>query len=531
MKVRPVLNKHDIEELLQSHSEYRNCLFARGYLITDNLNVNENEYPFYGNWTKTTFQDYAVLVHKWETFFSLPLGDKTILLIGHAYNPVNMKHDEIELLKDCSSCIGADSFFEEINNWTGVFALFIIDHQTHGIQYLTDAACMKMANYVSYRGNYYVSSHVQLLADVLDLPMTEYAAGIRKTRVYNTGMRWLPGDTTAYEHIHRLGTNLFAEYSNQHTIVKRFYPRKPHADIANQEQFENYTEEIAQLMQNNLRLCMKKWRRPAISLTGGMDSGCTFACSAGITNEFNIFSFDCKEQEGIDSEAARTICKNVGVSHHNYYIPRSNAQVRDYDVLCKLIDHNTAYVMNLAEAEIRKIIVLYRLNEFDVEIKSDVAEIGRVFYERKYGMPMPEVFQARHMAILQTRFFLLPRLQRKTEREYQAYLTKTGIETPSYNYEHSDLIYWEYRSAVAAASSTQSMGMAHTLTFPYNNRSILEKFLSFPHDMRMEDYPQKRIMEKWMPQMLSSDTRVEDKYFGKWRVLIEKLFFKFKTAL
>lgn len=532
VKVRPVLRNRDIEALISEYPQYRDCLFARGYLLTNDQNIDPNEYPFYGEWKKATVYDYTVLVHKDETFFFADENDQTFLLIGHAYNPISMKWDENELIKDCAQYFESEQFFSIINEWTGAFALFVIDHSHHRITGLTDATSMKMCNYTYHDAHYYISSHSQLLADILNLPMTSYAERIRKTKMYNTGMRWLPGNTTAYETVFRLGANLYAQFiDGGHVKTTRFYPIKPHPEINTQEQYDDYVERIYQLLHNNLLLCTKKWEKPAISLTGGMDSGCTYACTKGITDSFKIFSFDCKDQERLDSEAAKEICKRTGTEHYQIYVSRNNNEIPDYGILCEIVDHNTSYVMNLSEEEVRKIIVLHSLNEFDVELKSDIAEIGRTFYDRKYGMKMPKVFNARQIAILQTRFFFMPKLQKETEDEYQKYLTSSGIERPLFNYEHSDLIYWEYRIGLAAASCTLSMGMAHTMTFPYNNRALLELFLAFPHKMREQDYPQQSIMERKMPEMICPEAKVEDRYFGKYRILLEKVFFLYKSIL
>ncbi|MBR0082241.1 MAG: hypothetical protein IJP98_05845 [Clostridia bacterium] len=529
MKVRQVLKQSDIKKLLNEKPQYRDCLFAGGYLLTNDTAIDGNQYPFYGEWNTCSICDYTLYVHRNETFYSFNCSNRVFLLVGHAYNPIRMKWDEHELLKDCSEHFGTDAFFDTINEWTGVFVLFVLDSAGGRVEALTDATSMKMCHYLQNGEKLYFSSHVQMLADLLNLPMTYYAARIRKTRMYNTGLRWLPGKMTTYENAFRLGANLIASFENGKVTVSRFYPRKPHEEVATQEEFDTQVESIYRLIRGNLELCKKKWGNPAISLTGGMDSGCTFACTKGITDSFHIFSFDCKEQERLDAEAAEKICERVGVHHFLYTVPRNNSDIKDYDILCKLIDHNTAYVMNLAENEVRKIIVLHNMHAFNVELKSDIAEIGRAFYERKYGFPMPEALNARQMAIMQTRFFFMPHLLKETEIEYRQYMKETGMEKPIFNFEHSDLFYWEYRIALGASGCTLSMGMAHPLTFPYNNRVLLEKMLSFPHSMRAKDYPQQAIMESKMPEMIGRDVKVEDQYFGKWRILLEKTFFFYKT--
>lgn len=529
--VRPVHTRFDIESLLNNKPELRECLFARGYFVTNDSSINADEYPFYGLWNCEQVDDYRVFVHNNESFYVYYEGKKKYLIIGNAYNPVSLKWKEEDLLKDCARTSTVDEFFNEINNWTGAFVLFVIDD--NGLSALTDASSMKMCNYCVTNSCVYLSSHAQLIADILNCPMTEYAAKIRVTKMYNTGMRWLPGNMTAYKKIYRLGCNLIGEYNKNsgEYSVSRFWPVKMHTELDGSEEYEKQVEKIYELIHNNLLLCTKKWKIPAISLTGGMDSGGTFACTKGITNSFRIFSYDCKEQEKKDSDVAEQICEKVGVKHYQYHIPDNNSDVKNYDELCMIIDHNTSYIKNLAEEEIRKIIFFHRIDDFDVEIKSDVAEIGRAFYSQKYGMKMPKEFTPRQVSLVQTRFVFMPRLFRQTISEYKRHLNEIKLSSSLFNYDHSDLLYWEYRIAITSAYTTMSMGMSHTMTFPYNNRQILDAFLSFPYELRLEDYPQRAIIHNKMPEMIIKNGEVKNKYLGKRRVLLEQWFFKIRSYI
>ena len=528
-KKYPISTKEEIQQIVLEHTEYAECLFARGYLLTDDLSIDTNVYPFFGKWSITKVSGKLLLTHPKEKVYTYETPEYALLLIGHAYNPFNGKYNEEELLRDCcKENFSFDNFLKTVNEWTGAFVVAAID--TEGIRVLTDATSMKMCNFCLHNGHVFFSSHVQLLADLFDYKMTKYAAKLRRTKMYNTGLRWMPGLTTPYREISRLGPNLYAEVKQEKVAIQRFYPTKPHCEINDPKSYKQMVEEISEILRSNMDLCTKKWSRPAISLTGGMDSGAAFAATKGFTDKFTVFSFDCKSAERRDSEAAANICEKVGVPHKQYHIPENEELIEHYADLRKIVNHNSAYVKNLAEEEIRKILYLRKKHDFDVEAKSDVAEIGRVFYERKYGMPMPTTLNERHLSVMQTRFFFMPRLLRQTDRVYRSFLHSTGLETPIYNFEHSDIIYWEFRIGAAAAASTQSLGMLHELTFPYNNRILLEKFLAFPHDIRKKDYPQKQIMLNLMPEIVKQDFQVEDNYFQRRRILLEKCFFKYKTT-
>lgn len=50
-----MLNKENMQELIKNEDfEYKNMLFASGYLFSD-LNLKIEDYPFFGNWGKQKF--------------------------------------------------------------------------------------------------------------------------------------------------------------------------------------------------------------------------------------------------------------------------------------------------------------------------------------------------------------------------------------------------------------------------------------------------------------------------------------------
>ena len=102
------MNKsEEIKEILVEYPQYQEALFVRGYLITNDDFSNLNSYPFYGYWNHSELgklEDGNVLniyYHSKQDFFIYKEGDIIAAIIGHAYNPFDMKYDEVEILKDC----------------------------------------------------------------------------------------------------------------------------------------------------------------------------------------------------------------------------------------------------------------------------------------------------------------------------------------------------------------------------------------------------------------------------------------------
>src|SRR5699024_5766984 len=127
-----------------------------------------------------------------------------------------------------------------------------------------------------------------------------------------------------------------------------------------------------------------------------------------------------------------------------------------------------------------KLIHMYHLDNFDIEVKSWGGEIARVFYERKYGIKLPNKLSERHLSIFQTRYFMAPKLLRKSDCYYRDFMEETQLDKPIYNYNHADLVYWEVRMGSWGTSVYSSQDFANDVTIPLNNRKILDMLLWFP---------------------------------------------------
>ena len=152
--------------------------------------------------------------------------------------------------------------------------------------------------------------------------------------------------------------------------ARRFFPSQKHYELENGE-YDAAAETIALILEKTLRLYLKKWPRCAISLTGGLDSKTTFSCAKDCLDTVKIFSFCCKESERADSKVAARICKRLEIPHIEYQIPDENSAVTGFDELKIIIDHNTAYTMNLSDHEIRKIIYFTAIDDYDVEMSKN----------------------------------------------------------------------------------------------------------------------------------------------------------------
>ncbi len=522
--------RNAIEVITYEFPQYRDILFARGYLVTDNANVQEDQYPFFGIWKSEIIGKYRVLIHPQQTHYVYSINDTCFLLIGHAYNPFSMIHDESKLLVDCAKAYFSSdaNIFQVVNEWTGIFALLIFDRD---LQIVQDCSGIKSVYYGNINGVSYISSHAQLIADLCDLEMDPFIKKLISNRMYKVGNRYLPGDMSPFTQVKHLSANLYLTVSQMGDFRKvRFFPSRSHGMVIDKDDCNNTIQTIYEILHKNIELAARKWDNRYISLSGGMDSRTTLACANGLYEKFKYFSFTSKDTEFIDAAMAHKMCEKIGLAHEIIPIPMSNVEVLDYDVLHKLIDHNDAYVRFLNDSEIRKQITLYKENRIGVELKSWISETVRVFMDRKYGLTHPAILSPRHFSIFQTRFMGSPFLLHKCDSKYADYIRSIGLEKPIFDYEHTDLYYWEFRMGSWGMMVATSLDMCHTITFPWNNRLMLEKFLSLPRNERKRDNIHRQIIALANPA-LSVEEVISNKYYSERRIWLEKLYYFYRTLL
>lgn len=520
--------REEMEALLSDHQQYRDALFCRGYLLTEDDSLDEKAYPFYGTWKEWNIQSYRLLVHPKQDVTVFEEGEQAILLIGHAYDPFTMCLDEKELLSTAAKALSEsrEAFFDCINGWTGIFVLFVLNREPFAVQ---DCAGIKALYYGTVEGHRTFTSHPQLVADLYSLSMDPFVRKLVTNRFYNIGNRYLPGDLSPYAPLMRMGANVTLHWDGDGFSVRRFFPNAPHPEITTEEEYQRAIEESARILSNGIRLASEKWERPAISLSGGTDSKTTLACANGLYDRFLYYSFQSKESEVRDSLAAQKICADVGITHRICPIASENEQVEDFDVLKAILDHTTAYEKNLADNEVRKYIHFYRAELCDVEIKSWISEVVRVFFDRKYGIRMPKKLTPRHFSIFQTRYFLSPRLLHESDRLYRAFMERFGLTEAPYNYEHTDFYYWEVRMSNWGMQVASSQDMCHRVTFPFNNRKLMILMLSIPREKRIDDTMHQDIIKRTNHAISDANIHVKNNYFTSKRIWLEKIYYYYRT--
>ena len=486
----PYYTAEEMRKIMDEKPQYRDKLYCRGFLITTDSAIDMNNYPFYGNWRKITLSDQVTLYcHSSVSAYTVRVGNYTHFLIGHAYNPFTMQEKEEEILNELGDAINtsASKYWEKESELTGVFCVGYVENGK--VIFSTDCTGMQLIFYGTHSGRMYVTSHAKLAADICDFKQTDYVTRLTHSKFYRYWGTWLPGDLSPYAELKRVQPNFSYQWNGAQSefTFKRYFPTKKINEVSRSD-CDKVMAEIAEVMKNNMVLISQKWgKKAAVSVTGGRDSTSTLASANGVYDKFQYFSYQSNENESVDAEAAHKICKYLGLEHKIYTIPDNDLDYPDIDIYRKILECNAGCIGHNNPNDVRKRIFFDQSDDFDVEVKSWVSELGRGEAQNKYGMlkwpqkPTPGYFRCMWKVIIN------PRLIYESNAIFKQYL-ETYYDEKSLSYlPWMDYFYWEFSwSGGEGTFLTSEHKFSYDITIPFNNRKLLEKVFTLPLDMRIQ---------------------------------------------
>jgi len=480
------IRKEELLNLLDKNKKLQKYLFIRGFLISDKNIDTLCEFPFYGNWEKTKIGEFWIYNHNLTEINTFQDDNGRIFfIVGHAYNPFTMEHKEDCILKEISDNYGSDNYIDKLNEITGVYVAGVLDGKK--IEYFVDPAGMQSACYCKYDGQFFISSHPQLIGDLCDLKMDDFVREITEYKWYDRVMGpYLPGDLTAFKEVKRIVPSIMYTY-NEKLTHRRFWFNKNISQSSTQIEYEKTIEEAANILKNNMILIRKKWNSPAISLTGGIDSNTTFAAANGLYDKYEAFSYLSAEKEKPDVEAAKRISDAFKIRYNLYLIPEDNSEIEDYDIKVKIQEHNSGYIAKRKGNESRKRFYLEENCKIDVEVKSWVSETIRGYWYKHFNRKKMPKLSPKLYRNLYKIFILNRKLAHKVDGIFKEYIEKYEYNKIPECYPVADIFFNEVTWGSWGGTNISEMKYCFDITFPFNNRKLLDLLFKVPLEKRISD--------------------------------------------
>lgn len=492
--------------MLEKNPSLKQDLFIRGFLVTDKEQENLNGFPFYGNWREEKHSGYYFLAHN-LTGMHIYTDEKnrTFFLLGHAYNPFTMEYGEDKILRYIAEAYGTSDYIERINDITGVFVYGdIVDGQ---MNYLVDPSGMQSACSGIVKGNFFMSSHPQLIGDLCSLRMDAFVKELTQYKWYGRVMGpYLPADLTPFAEIKRIVPSILYHHNGKITY-KRYWPTVD-VETAEGAEYDKVIQEAAEILRNNMTLVSRKWNHPWISLTGGIDSNTTFAAGNGNYDKFETFSYVSAEKEVPDAAAAKRIAEYFHLKHHEYHIPDNNADIELFEEKRELFRHNNGYIAELYDNEARKKFFLRENAACDVEVKSWVSETIRAYWYKHYGRKSMPKLSPKLYRNLYKIFITNRSLAHKIDKLFAEYLCEYEYYNIPASYPPADMHYNEVTWGSWGGLNITEMKYCFDITFIYNNRRFFDLMFRVPLGKRISDQHHLDMKRYLNPELADMNIRV-----------------------
>ena len=501
-------------------------LYCRGYLLTNDINVCSKRVGIdWNKWTVSSLDLFQLYVHEKETRFIYRSENRTYVLVGHAYNPFTMEHDETSILQSLASIFDDKIAYREyFDQLTGVFTYFVIENDS--ILATCDCAGMMGAYYGVIQEKIYFSSHAQMIADLTGLSEDPYVTSLKKPKSFKLYGLYLPYDLSPYLEVKRIIPNVEVRIDYNTITLNRFYPRQ---EYSIEPDYQSVVRKTAALLHNNLVLISRKWPYPAISLTGGTDSKTTLACASDVQDQFQYFSYISLPREATDAEAAGKICQSLGLPHKTFVIDTDTSHHKDFKIVDNLIERHFGYLGKGNQNDVCKRICLAEQFRYDIEVKSWVSEVARGSRYTKYNKEsLPARMTARRLTSMY-KIFTYDRWNAvRTDRIFERYMKETEIAQliQKTHYPWYELFVWEivFGGWGGLALSCEHK-ISNNITVPYNNRAILDLMLRTPLMKRKTDQLHRDIMDCMDSRINKLGIHVVNENETKIREILEGLYF------
>lgn len=524
------MSKNEFVFMLDKNPILKQDLFIRGFLVTNKKPDDLNSFPFYGNWRCEEHAGFYFLAHN-LTGMHVYTNSKgnVFFLLGHAYNPFTMEIDENKILETIASAYGSNDYIERINDITGVFAYG--DIVNGKVNYLVDPSGMQSLCSGVVDGNFYLSSHPQLIGDLCDLEMDSFVKELTQYKWYGRVMGpYLPVDMTPFAELKRVVPSIMYQYDGKKITHYRYWPLK-NRTVAKGEEYDRVIEETADILKNNMTLVSKKWNHPWISMTGGIDSNTTFAAGNGNYDKFETFSYISAEKEVPDAAAAKKIAEKFGLKHHEYHIPDKNNEMELFEEKRELFRHNNGYVAELYDNEARKKFFLRENTGCDVEVKSWVSETIRAYWYKHYGRKSFPKLSGKLYRNLYKIFTTNRSLAHKLDKLFDKYIKDFEYDKVPAIYTPADMHYNEVTWGSWGGLNITEMKYCFDITFIYNNRRFFDLMFRVPLEKRISDQHHIDMKRYLNPELADMNIRVVNMKETDFRAFALNVIFTINSIL
>ena len=460
-------------------NKFQQLLYKRGYIITEKTIT-----PPHAHWEHIQVFNYHFYYDPINEVFFQKNNNNWVLLLGNIIDIRSYSMDKSLISNEILNSLDQSllDFYNYLDDLSGRYIVFYGDYNGN-TSILSDATGLRSIFYST--SETVISSHAELIREIIQAKESPLVENEWLSKYVSSQ---LPGHYTPYEDIYFLTPNTLLNVPKKEVI--RFFPR----ENLNILSMDTIVKEISTISKKQMELLKQKNNQFLFSLTAGVDSRTSLALTKDFIDSFIFFTYIKENSTStnlssytIDEKIATDISDNLKLNHKLLTIDY-NIKNEEFQDFCKILKKNTFTQHNFRLAK------LY-YDEFPeniLHIRSNVFEIGRMFYRKNHKLPKDITIDS----IIKC---YSPKAlgDKKVEELFMNYYKHVQMDK-IYNYDPFDILYWEYRMGTWISQVITESDIAHDTFILFNVRKILKLLLSVSHYDKQENTVFKEIInENW----------------------------------
>jgi len=398
--------------------------------------------------------------------------------VVYALGDIFVAHCDTELRENLHQFAENDDW-DAFDNLSGRFAIIVYDKATCSFDKVLADPFGSRTLFYSLVDKNVMASHSSLLAETIGIVRSSNTLKFVKSPEFlSITTKFLPADLTMFEGIFGVPSNHY--YSFQEQKVVRFWPRKP-IEPCSLTAFLRITEEY---FKNYIDYFAASGIKPVIGLTGGVDCRVLVAAWDNRKAHFKCLTWDrnLSDEEQVVIQQIRSY-----INADSYVLDPKKSLTGEYFDELKMYGY-----INRGEF-LAKASLTAQTAEFvdpsNVFIRGLGGEILRGMYNKanSYQRDLDDFSYA--ISMYKTRKVIKPSKEFMSflENAYRGFFDRIDLNSQNlYNYDFGDLIYWEQRMSMWAASLLNEADPALKNFAGLNSRRMYEASYGLPSADRFQ---------------------------------------------
>ena len=456
---------------------FEHLLFASGWLLAPAAHAGRL------GWNKTAVGSFNLWSAPETPVASYSSGATLVMIIGRPMDPFGYTSDAGAIVTRMAGEFEKGRFLDFLDRLTGRW-IAVVD-EGHGPVIYQDAAGTRAVFYADGLA----ASHSALIAADPVGPSSLVSAIWKNLGQTSPGVKYLPGILAPHLGVRALTPNCRLRMSDM--SVKRFWPREPRQEVGS---VSEVAMDVSRILTRSLRLAADTWSL-GMSLTAGLDTRVTLAASREIAKRVFYFSYIQPDKPNKvhhrDLKVATSIAQSSGLEHRIVEFGATQAG-DDFN------EFREVWVQNLGIPRGIPSLAKAYVDRWPVEtmhVRSNVAEVGRVFYK---GPRLDSITPA---ALIR---WWNPDMEGDADSigAFEEFCEASSFNDESMlGYDPLDIFYWEHRIGAWHAWLCLEMDVSHDTLPIFSNRVMLKRLLSLPFEARESAAAYHEVIELLWPEL------------------------------